>query len=223
MIKQLLRILFMVFISIAAHGQAMKNIFLQLPGACTPELNKEERKLLLQNAAYIIPGGDSIETARYTIDSISNDYLHAEYDFTTGQRGFNSYELKRFKTTKGPDMILFSTFGGTRASFFQNELRVFYLQNKKLVEDSHQKLLPQSVPVNDFIKKQTPDSVKKIIEQAMSTAYVFDTEKKNSIVFTLYTQYQVDKFEKWILGYTFLFTWTGEKFTRKLQLGELDW
>ncbi|MES1215553.1 MAG: hypothetical protein ABUT20_08550 [Bacteroidota bacterium] len=189
---------------------------MQLPKECTQELDNKGKKLLLQKGSYIIPGGDSLETVEYRIDSLSQNYLGCQYNFTTGQRGFSNYELKRFKTIHGLDMIVFSTYGGSRASFFQNDLKIFYLRNKKLVEDKNQKLLPQSINIDDFLKNQTPDSIKKIIEQAMSNSYFLNTEKKNSIEFTLYPEYPIDEYEKWIVCYSFIFTWTGNKFIRKV-------
>ncbi|MEO7306275.1 MAG: hypothetical protein ABIR78_05150 [Ferruginibacter sp.] len=194
----------------------MNSILRQLPSECIPELDNMGKRLLLQKSTYTIPGGDSIETVKFTLDSLSANYLQCQSNFTTGQSGFNSYELRRFKTSQGSDMIIFSTYGGTRASFFQNDLRIFYLQNKNLIEDKKQNLLQRSVRIDDFLKKQTPDSIKILLEQAMSTSYFLTTERKNSIEFTLYPEYPVADYEKWIICYSYTYTWTGKKFIRKI-------
>jgi hypothetical protein len=215
---KLLKLLFVIFIPVTSYCQTIKSIFRQLPIECTPDLNNKEKEILLQKHSYTIPGGDSIETVNYTIDDMSKDYMQYEYSFTTGQNGFNIYELKVFKSLNGSDIIIFSTYGGTRASFFQNDLKIFYLKNGHLVEDKKQRLLPQSISIDHFLKKKTPDSIKKIIEQAMSTSYFLTSERKKSIEFTIYPEYPLKEYEKWILGYSFIFTWTGNKFIRKINL-----
>ena len=85
-----------------SYEQSMESIFNLLPPESTPELNSEQKKILLKNKEYIIPNGDSLETVKYSLEiDETNQYLRYEYYFTTGQKGFNSYEIRKFKKKDG--------------------------------------------------------------------------------------------------------------------------
>lgn len=213
-----LQLLLIFFIPIVADCQlSMRSVFMQLPVDCTPELDSKGRALLFQNQVYVIPGGDSLETIQYTIENSSPNYLNYVFSFTTGQRAFSSFELRRFKTTNGLDMIVFSKYSGLPVAFYQDKLQIFYVKNKKLAEDKKQKLLPQSININEFLKKDVPDSIKKIIEKEMSSNYSLNSVQKNSIEFSIYSQaFDIEVNKDWMICYSFLFTWTGSKFVRKI-------
>ena len=107
-----------LLIPFSLSAQTAGTFFKLLPASCTPEISKKERNLLLKHGEYIIPGGDSDETVKYTVEEVSNNYLQYEYSFTTGQRAFNEYELKVFKQKNGQAMILYSNYGGLPAAYF---------------------------------------------------------------------------------------------------------
>ena len=215
-----LNILLLLLAPCLLRSQTIAEIFKMLPASCSPEINQKQRALLLKRGEYTIPGGSSQETVKYVLDSISKNYMQYEYIFTTGQRGFNSYEVKRFKKTNGEDFILFSNYGGMRASFFQNELKVFYLRNNKLIEDTQQKLLPQTLDIGEFLKRETPDSIRTEIEEGVSTSYSLGGKGLNQIEFSIFPEMPLDNYEPWIVGYTFIFTWTGKMFTKKMISGK---
>jgi len=194
----------------------MQSILLQLPAACTPDLNAKQKATLLKHAFFEF-SDDPEETIHYTLDTpILKNYLSFGFDFTTGQSGFGSFELKRFKTTKGSDIIIFSKYGGARSMYSQDTLKVFVVSNGKLIEQKKQHLLPQSINVGEFLKKQTPDSIRKNIENWSNTYYSLNREKPGQIEFNLSLPFMPEELEQWFLGDTFIFTWNGRSFTRKI-------
>src|SRR6201989_3537579 len=84
------------------QGQSMDSIFRLFPVTCTPELNSKQKDTLLRTKDYIIHGGDTIETVKYELEiDETQQYLRYDYYFTTGQKGFNTYELRKFKKKDG--------------------------------------------------------------------------------------------------------------------------
>ena len=58
---------------ISTYGQSLTFFFKNLPPDCTPELTFTQRDSLLKRLDFVIPGGDSIETVKYTLDVSSPD------------------------------------------------------------------------------------------------------------------------------------------------------
>ena len=204
-------------LTISAFGQTMTSIFRQLPPECTPELTIMERYILLKNGDYIIPGGDTIETIKYSIDTLeAKDYLRYEFNFSTGQAGFIAFELKSFRTTDGRRFIIFSRCGGMNRAYDQQDIKIYELKNNILIENSKQKLLPLTINITSFLKKETPDTIKTKIEQSVSGCYDLKPETTNEIEFGIFPQYPLYNDDQWILGYTIVFTWTGSTFDRKI-------
>ena len=87
--KSIITFLAFILVPILSFSQSMASVFNLLPPDCTPELNSGERKILLKDKEYVLPGGDSIETVKYNIDiDEANQYLRYEFTYTTGQRAF---------------------------------------------------------------------------------------------------------------------------------------
>ncbi len=206
-------------LTITAIGQTMTSIFRQLPSECTPQLTATERDILLKNGSYTIPGGDSIETTQYSIDTLgAKDYLRYEFNFTTGQAGFIAFELKSLRTTDGRRLIIFSRCGGMKRAYNQQEIKIYELKNATLIEDSKNKLLPLTISITNFLKKETPDKVKSKIEQSVSSCYDLKPETPNELEFAIFPQSPLGNEDEWILGYAITFTWTGNSFTRKIAI-----
>jgi len=207
----------LLVLPLPGKSQSMQSIVLQLPQAYVPDLDSKQRQLLLKKVFYELPGGDSEETIQYELDTpVLKNYIHFGFNFTTGQAGFGSFELKRFKRITGQDLIIFSRFGGASSLYEQHYLKIFFLDKGKLTEDRKQKLLPQSINLIAFLKKQTPDSIRKKIEGSINSCYSLDPEKDNQIEFNLSTQFMDDSLKKWLLGDSFIFTWNERSFSRKL-------
>jgi hypothetical protein len=204
-------------LSSSTLGQSLSFFFKNLPADCTPELTFRQRDSLLQTLEFILPGGTSTETVKYTIDTANaTNYLRYEYSFTTGQNGFISFELRKFTKADGQSFLVFSRYGGLSRAYIQQDLKVFAIKNMQLVEQTTQKLLPKDIPLSRFLKKETPDAAKKRIDSAVNFRYDLYTEKQNEIEFTMFPQSPIDEDEKWVIGYSFLFTWTGKVFEQKL-------
>jgi hypothetical protein len=195
----------------------MVSVVKLLPKECIPDLNIKQKTILLKKAFYELPGGDSEETIQYTLDTpVQKNYISFGFSFTTGQNGFNTFEVKRFKKKNGDGLIIFSRFGGTISMYSQDTLKVFSYINGALVENKKQHLLPQSISINNFLKKETPDSIRKLFENSSNTYYSLDPEKPDRIEFNLSFQFISEDLEKWLLGDSFIFIWNGSFFRRKL-------
>ena len=196
----------------------MAEIFRLLPPDCTPELNSKQRDTLLKNGEYILPGGDSLETIEYELDSSGfSDYLRYGFHFTTGQNAFLSIELRKFRRNDGRILIVYSRVGGMLRAYDQHEIFIFDYKDSKLTV-SKQKLLPVNVLIKDFLKKGTPDSIAKKIKSYVMTTYRLDPENPNTISYNLFPGAPLDDMEKYLLSDSMSFTWNGRSFTRKLVL-----
>ncbi len=199
-----------------SYGQSMSTLFRQLPLECTPELSYKERDSLLRNQKYTIPGGDTVETTMYSIDtSQSKDYLRYEYTFITGQSGFIVFELRRLKKENGKTFIVFSRYGGTTYSFSQHELRVFDIINYSLKENKTQTLLPKVVEINTLLKNQTPDNIKSNINESISSSYDLYPSLENQIFWRISSNYPSEN-EEWTVRNQLVFSWDGNRFNTEI-------
>lgn len=197
------------------HGQTMTSFFKQLPIEWTPELSSEQKETLIQKGEFVIPSGDSLNQTKYALDTSVTDYLRCEYYFTTGQSAFISYELRKFTRNDGRQFLVYSKYGGLQKAYSQVDLRIFDIQNNKIRENKSEKLLPNTVFIADFINKETPDSIKSKIKNAVNACYDLRPEQKNEIAFRLYLNWS-DDFERWLIGDSMSFIWNGRSFDRKL-------
>ena len=216
--KFLLLIISIFLTSFSSFSQSMTEIFRLLPSDCTPEIDSKQRDTLLKNGEYILPGGDSMETVKYTISTMESPFfLRYEYSFATGQRGFLAFELKKFTRKGGNILIVFSRYGGVPVDAHQQELIVFDYKNKKLIPNK-ENLLFEEVPIKYYLKNNTPDSIETKIKNIMNASYSLYSENPNSISFDLFPIVPIEEFEKYILSYSMIFTWNGKSFTKKLNL-----
>jgi hypothetical protein len=193
-------------------AQDKRAIFKMLPLDCTPELSKSERDSLLHYGIYILPGGDSIETVRYVLDTTGDaGYFNYGYSYTTGQNGFLFFEILNLSRSDGGRLILFSRVGGVPRMFHQQEVRSFNLLNGELAENK-KKLLPSSINLRHFVSAATPDSILSHIDNFVSYSYDFHIEAPNTIKFTVLFD---DVITPYIVRDTVYFKWKGRKFIRK--------
>lgn len=204
-----------------AYGQSLITIFKHLPLDCTPELSKKQKDTLLLQGEYILPGGDSIETVKYTIDTtlIKKGYLSYEYNFTTGQNGFIAFELRRFRRANGTLIFVYSRYGGMLRAFEQQDVIIYELKNGKLVINNDG-LLPSEIPIKDFFIKDTPKDIIAYASKYVNQSYSLYPDNSSSISYTIDPQFpNEEENKKYILGYTIVFTWNGNRFIKKLQKG----
>lgn len=209
--KKLIALIFFT-IPFLLQGQSMASIFGLLPLNCTPELNSKQKDALLKNKEYIIPGGDTSETVKYELEiDEAKQYLRYHYYFTTGQKGFNTYEVRKFKKKDGSSLIIFSTYGGLTKAFDQTEIYAFKYQGKALAKLNNQ-VLSTKIDANIFLRANTPDSIRKKVQLYSSCSYDLSPALKNSIAYRIFFEILDDENQKYLLGDTVLFTWTGESF-----------
>ena len=218
--KNLFIIILIACFSIAAESQTMATIFKMLPHDCTTDLNAKQKNILLRNKEYTLPGGDADETIQYELQlNEAANYLRYNFYYTTGQSGFNSFEIKKFIRNDGTLLVVFSRYGGTKHNASQFELRCFNFRENKLVEFKQQ-LLPADIDIKEFLKPGTPDSIKTKLAGYISSSYELNSEKKDTIEFRIYFESPVDDYQSYISGEAILFTWTGKLFKRHLSSSE---
>lgn len=212
--KKLIIFIFFIGTYSLSIGQSMTSIFRLLPVECTPELNSKQKEILLKQKEYTFPDGDSTDTEKYTLEiDETKQYLRYEFYFTTGQQGFNSYEIRKFKKQDGSSLIIFSNYGGLKRAFDQNDIYAFIYKNKKLIK-LHKQLLPAKMDVNVFLRTNTPDSIRQKAKSYSNCSYDLSPELKNTIAYRLFFQIIDEKVDKYLLGDTVFFTWTGSSLKR---------
>lgn len=214
--KHCLILLTILSISLNAFSQSMVSIFRMLPVNCTPDLNLKAKNILLKSGTYILPGGDSVETVQYEIDTThTDDYIYFGSSFTTGQNGFDVFQIRKFKRANGKSFIIFSQYAGVKIEFSQRQLRVFNIENNRLIE-SKEPLLPKNIEIVDFLEKDIPDSIRQSIMSNASTSYNLDRNSKNAIGFRIFFYGGNDEYEKYLKGNVILFTWNGSSFIKEI-------
>ena len=203
---------FMFTIPIWSYSQSISAIFKLLPLTCTPELSIKERSILLNKKEYIVPGGDSLETVKYSIEvDEKKNYARYEYTFTTGQAGFLIFEIRKFIKADGELLIVFSRYGGTHYMYDQQEIAFFEMLQNKLVQLKEQ-FIPENIETTAFIKKNCPDSIKTKLVSYVSSAYDLNPEVKNELRFRIFFEVDPGESKEWFIGDEQVFKWTGKLF-----------
>ena len=198
-------------------SQSMTEIFRLLPAEYILDLDLKQRDTLLEKGEYMLPGGDSEITEKCTISFDSPDYVFFNYYFTTGQNGFVTIELRKFLRNDGRILIVYSRVGGMLRAYDQQSIFIFEYKDSKLALNK-QKLLPTDVPIKDFLKRGTPDSIARKIKSYVMTTYSLDPENPNAISYNLFQGTPLGDMEKYLLNDSMSFIWNGRSFTRKLVL-----
>ena len=128
-------------------AQDIKYFFKKLPASYTKELSAKTKDSLLEGKNFYPADNDSEQIAVYKLEmlDLKRNWLRIEMSFESGQRGFETLELRSFKTKAGSSIVVFSDYGGTPVDFSQNNLSVFsYSQSKKLTKISSLGLITKS-------------------------------------------------------------------------------
>lgn len=196
--------------------QSMTGLFRLLPVACTPELNNKEKEILIEKGEYIVPGGDSYETVKYSIDTAEvKNYLRCEYGFTTGQRGFIIIEIKKFQRANGEFILVYSQYGGVPIEFEQREFKIYNIRKGKLIE-SKEIMIPKDVGLKNVLKPGYSDSLFTEIKNNSNSSFLLDSDKENELEFRISSPLDLDHYKKYMIGNVMLFTWNGLAFVKKI-------
>jgi len=211
-----LTFLLMILFAAGATSQSMTALFRLIPLSCTPELTSTGKDSLIKQGEYIVPGGDSEETAEYSMDtSDAKNYLRCEFGFTTGQRGFIVTELKKFRKANGELFLIYSEYGGVPSDYEQRALKMFTIRNNHLIE-TKELLVPADIGLKSFLKPGYSDSLFTEIKSRISSSYLLHFEKENEIRFRIFSPLQLEDYKNYMIGNTILFTWNGRAFARRI-------
>jgi hypothetical protein len=146
---------------------------------------------------------------------LKKNFLRIEMNYETGQRFYETFELRRFKTFTGNSIFVFSDYSSVPHQISQNKLAVFSYDKK---DDRLNKIgtlgLPVTATIKDFLKYNTPDSIIKKYEIYSSINYELGYEGENiSLIFEGSFSFNKSD-EDWLLGNTIEFIWAGDHFIR---------
>ncbi|MFD0998239.1 hypothetical protein ACFQ21_02935 [Ohtaekwangia kribbensis] len=172
---------------------------------------------LIKNKSYYPPDNTEEEIIKYTI-AVENDaigVLRIEMSFETGQRAFIIHELKRIEITDKEFLVVYSRVSGAPIVFAQSELQTYLFKNGILTK-TKDPLLPLTIGLADFLKRNTPDSLIQKYSQYSNHCYELIYEGRN-ICYVLYENFDLGNLDKsWLLGNKIEFVFRKRKFKRLL-------
>jgi hypothetical protein len=205
-----------VTFAFGSQCQSMTGLFRLLPVACTPELNNKEKEILIEKGEYIVPGGDSNETVKYSIDTAEvKNYLRCEYSFTTGQRAFVIIEIKKFKKTNGEFILVYSQYGGVPIEVEQREFKIYNIRNGKLIE-SKEIMIPKDIGLRNVLRQGYSDSLFTKIKNNTNSSFLLNSDKENELEFRISSPLNLDEYKKYMIGNVILFNWDGRSFLKRI-------
>jgi len=198
---------------VSSYGQSMRSLFVMLPDECTPGLDKDGRRALVEAATqeYVVPGHSQEEVLDYSIDTVTANYLAYEYSNKKGRGRNVAYEIKEFKMSGGKYILLFSKNSDTRSTSNKYESHVYNINfaDSSLIK-TDAPILPQNLNYSVFLKSTTPEAIKDSIKKTSLCTFDLDIESPGKIIF--YIVLESDKDEKWLAGNIMVLTWTGTTF-----------
>ncbi|MCX6271399.1 MAG: DUF3256 family protein [Bacteroidetes bacterium] len=217
MIRNIIIGIGLVILSFDLNAQKISDIFLLMPDSLVDNLSFNDRtKILTKGKLYpSTNNAQSIEV--YTLeqqDTIKN-YLRIELSYESGQAAYVIFEIRSFNTSKGDKVIVFSNVGGAHNDYNQNEL-VFFDFKKGKLQVSRTDYLPRTIGLKDFIKFNTPDSLREKYDEYSCSSYELGYDG-NNITYRLNDNYLFDnEFDSsYILGNSIEFRWNGNRFERQ--------
>jgi len=198
--------------SFASSAQTLaEQAFKQLPDSLFFELTESGKDSLLQFKKYIIPGGDSISTVQYSIEVDDEKHLNCFYYYTTGQRGFLTTQIKLIPKDRSSYLVILSQYGGVPTDYYNRNLNLYNFNNGVLQEIPNT-ILPEQIAHKQFLKSDTPDSIKTDIQTHSNECYLLDTEKEDIIEYRVGSP--IIGFE-WFEYEVIRFTWNGSSFSQE--------
>jgi len=216
MFKKITVLLLLVYRAESLSAQDIKYFFKTLPASYTNELSAKTRDSILQGKSYYPASNDSEEVRVYKLQEVDlkKSWLRIEMNYESGQRAFETIELRSFKTKNGNSIVVFSDFSGVPHQSWQNNLSVLsYTKDKELTKSPSLGLITK-VSIKDFLKPNTPDSIIKKYEGYFSVNYELGLTS-NNITLNLYGELYLEDFYKWLLGDTIEFLWKDDLFIKQ--------
>lgn len=203
-----------LFICGNAQTKMIKEVFRLLPADKIYGLTVGTRDSMLRGKTYYPADNDSTSTEAYNYGISTNvkNYMYVSMSYETAQRASSMVEIRRFKTTKGENLIVVSQTGGVwPINYQQNDLSLFIYDGGKKLIPYKKRLLP-SADEMIFMKSGIPDSIKQKILDNSNITFNFSSEKPT---LELNNDYLTDDIliKKWLKGDFVEFTWSGDRFT----------
>ena len=170
-----------------------------------------KNKLSFFNSKYFY----YIEEYHLVVLDTTKKFIRIESSYETGQRAFSTFEIRCFTKNNGDKIIVFSNYSGVPHLYQQDTILVFNYKYGKL-EISKIEYLPKVIGINDFVKPNTPASVRKKYSEFSNSCYELGYEGDN-ITYCLYDgDIILNNLDvSYLLGNAIEFVWNGEKFKRK--------
>ncbi len=216
MLKIIPAFLILFYFAEYLSAQNIKYFFKKLPASYTKEFSAKTKDSLLEGKNYYPASNDGEEVIVYKLEAldIKKNWLRIEMNYESGQRAFETIELRSFKTKTGNSIVVFSDFSGVPHESWQNNLSVFtYTKAKKLTKIPSPGLITK-ISITDFLKSNTPDSIIKKYEGYFSINYELGYEG-NNIALNLYGELFIEVFNNWLVGDVIEFVWNGVRFIKQ--------
>jgi len=198
-------------------GQTVSDVFRLIPAEYVHDLSLSNRNKILKNEKFYPADNDKENIDFYALDTLNTlkNFLRVEMsDEIPGHREFASFEIRSFTKKNGEKLFVFSNVGGLPCVYQQNDLQFFEYKKGKL-EISKTKYLPMTIDSNEFLKPNTPDSLKKEYANSFCASYELIDFGDNIIYRICLPCGFMDDFEaKYLLGNAIEFKWNGESFER---------
>ncbi|MDZ7755030.1 hypothetical protein [Rhodohalobacter sp.] len=194
------------------YSQSVEEFLEALPKEYFNNLTSKDRDKLLSENKFYPEDNDENYIQVYRVVESTNDYMKATMSFETGQRGFNTFELKRWNLNAGDYLFGISRVAGTPVEFVQADINFFIFDN-----DSLKKVLtkiPTDLGLDDFTKQNTPDKLIQEYSQYISLSITFEKEG-NDIYWRVHENMGVNDLDNsWLKGNAIRYSWDGEDFKK---------
>lgn len=195
------------------YSQSIDEFFKALPDEHVNNLTIEDREELLTENTFYPSDNDENYIQVYRVVESTNDYLKITMSFETGQRGFNTFELKKWSLNTGDHLFGISRVAGTPVEFVQADLSFFNFNSDTLVKVHTN--MPTNLSLVDLAKPETPEGPIKEYAQYISLTVTF--EKGKSDLFWKIHEHigAVDFDTSWLEGNAIRYNWNGKGFVKK--------
>ena len=194
------------------YSQNIEEFFKAIPGGYVNNLTVEEREELMKKNKFYPSDNDENFIQIYRVVESTNDFLRIEMSFETGQRGFNTFQLKKWTLNTGDYLFGISRVAGTPGEFVQADLSFFTFNGDTLIKA--QTNIPADLTVVDFAKPNTPDQLLQEYAQYISLTISF-YEEKNDIFWRIHENMGGSNLDtSWLEGNAIQYIWNGKDFVK---------
>jgi len=194
------------------YSQSIDEFFKALPDEHVNNLTMEDREELLTENTFYPSDNDENYIQIYRVAESTNDYLKINMSFETGQRGFNTFELKKWSRNTGDHLFGISRVAGTPVEFVQADLNFFTFNDDTLIKA--QTNIPADLSLVNFAKPNTSDQLLQEYAQYISLTISFK-EEENDIFWRIHENMGGSDLDtSWLEGNAIRYIWNGKNFVK---------